>query len=730
MIFLHPWMIVVGGLAATVPVIVHLLFRRRRESIDWGAMRFLIEAYQKMKRRLQIERWLLLIVRCLLLMMLGLALARPILSGTDIWAPTAGGRTVYILIDNGAISSVEDDIGQTALEKHKETARNVIKSLDSGDRVNVCLASQPPEFLFNVPTQDHVDIRRRINEIKASETPTNVPQAFGLLTEQLNSQTQINPVVVYLLSDFMLGSIDMTEKLTNVQTDMRVFIPRPYPQTINNVQITDVQLQRSVLLTGSDDLANHVQVHLRRFGSSLTQSINTVRITTQGDRGLESWWAKEVRWSDGQAETTMSVPINLSAISSREHTLIIQIDRDQLPLDDHRLAVVGLRDSFRVIILDQEEFGLSGRFDEYPAGAWIRRAINPGEGPHWNISTQNPGSLNRGSLDETDAVILTRPDLMNRENWKVLQEYIDKGGFLWLIPAGSQKIALWTDMMQEIFGVPWRLAREVEQPEADNEPLAWSMHDQQPVTDMLSLLAPQLPALLAPIEVYQRLPIIEGAEPESIVLRMEDGTPFLNRFSPAWENAGTVVYSSVTPRLDWTNIPTKPLMVALTQEVVRQCIGLSVQQKMVTVGDQLNDQNTSGTGASIETPTGERIHLTTGNNRGIFTQTGQYRIIDTTTQPLTVLIANINPNSTQTIAQSESTIEDWLSSTGWEWTFFDTNELDNTTITNVTTSEVSQYLLWLVVLLLIIEVWLARRFSHANRNDLNDTTPPLHSEAT
>src|SRR5690606_20268012 len=76
-----PGLAVAGAVAMAVPIVIHLLSRFRRKREPWGAMRFLMEAYRKHRRRLQIEQLLLLAVRCLLLLTLGLALAGPVLSG-------------------------------------------------------------------------------------------------------------------------------------------------------------------------------------------------------------------------------------------------------------------------------------------------------------------------------------------------------------------------------------------------------------------------------------------------------------------------------------------------------------------------------------------------------------------------------------------------------------------------------------------------------------------------
>ena len=65
-----------GGLAVTaVPIVIHMLTRLRRRPVAWGAMRFLLEAYRRHRSRLRLEQWLLLLVRCLILVILGLALS-------------------------------------------------------------------------------------------------------------------------------------------------------------------------------------------------------------------------------------------------------------------------------------------------------------------------------------------------------------------------------------------------------------------------------------------------------------------------------------------------------------------------------------------------------------------------------------------------------------------------------------------------------------------------------
>ena len=65
-----------GLLLASIPIIIHILNRRRYKTVNWAAMDFLLRAMRKNRRRVRFEQWLLLAVRCLVLAFLGLALAR------------------------------------------------------------------------------------------------------------------------------------------------------------------------------------------------------------------------------------------------------------------------------------------------------------------------------------------------------------------------------------------------------------------------------------------------------------------------------------------------------------------------------------------------------------------------------------------------------------------------------------------------------------------------------
>src|SRR3954469_15019838 len=109
--FVTPAFALAGVALASIPIIIHILNRRRFKTINWAAMTFLLQAMRKNRRRLRFEQWLLLAVRCCVLALLGLALSRPMGCDQSTLATVAGRRSglhVFV-IDNSYSMAYEAD---------------------------------------------------------------------------------------------------------------------------------------------------------------------------------------------------------------------------------------------------------------------------------------------------------------------------------------------------------------------------------------------------------------------------------------------------------------------------------------------------------------------------------------------------------------------------------------------------------------------------------------------
>ena len=74
--FFNPLLLWALPLAA-VPIIIHILNRRRFQKVPWAAMEFLLRAMKRNRKRLRMEQWLVLLLRVLAVLLLVFLVSRP-----------------------------------------------------------------------------------------------------------------------------------------------------------------------------------------------------------------------------------------------------------------------------------------------------------------------------------------------------------------------------------------------------------------------------------------------------------------------------------------------------------------------------------------------------------------------------------------------------------------------------------------------------------------------------
>jgi hypothetical protein len=172
----------IGLAGVTIPIIIHLLNRRRFQVIDWGAMQFL-QISEITRRRLLIEEILLMLLRMSLIavLVIGLAgfwvdfaaLARKVHSwgGPNInparFKLSHGDRDIVLVFDGSYSMTYEEKGKLPAHQAAKEWATAFIDDLDAGDGVAVIQAKQQVVPVLDVPAQDldHVrDVIARLPE--------------------------------------------------------------------------------------------------------------------------------------------------------------------------------------------------------------------------------------------------------------------------------------------------------------------------------------------------------------------------------------------------------------------------------------------------------------------------------------------------------------------------------------------------------------------------------------
>ena len=148
--------LLIGAALFVVPLIIHLLNRRRFVPIRWAAQEFLLQAYQQTRRRLTLESLLLLLARCLLIILIALALARPFAPSDNLLQIfTAKQRSVVLVIDTSYSMTRSGPGVETALDRAREQARQLIDQLSTRSR-----CSRSPRVRSSCSTRAHARTSR------------------------------------------------------------------------------------------------------------------------------------------------------------------------------------------------------------------------------------------------------------------------------------------------------------------------------------------------------------------------------------------------------------------------------------------------------------------------------------------------------------------------------------------------------------------------------------------
>lgn len=582
MSFANPLLLIAGLLAVALPIVIHILFRRRRRPVRWAAMRFLIEAYRKQRRRTRLEQFLLLLCRCLIVALLAVALGRPLLGGGA--GDAQGARTLYVLLDNSIASGAVDG-GDAEFEGVRRRAVEAVRELDAaaGDRAALVLLGGPADPVVVPPSTDLAAVVQLIESAQRTDSAADLQGAFEAIASDLSSAddalgADAGGATVLIAGRLRLGAADTGRPLPALPAGVRVVTLPPAQAEIDNISVAAVEPIRSVIAPGAAGDTGQLVVRLVRRGPGVggAQSVRVRVFVDDPDRGESPAPAGEAvaRFSPGASE--LRVPVTLPAPDAAvgRQVLRAEIDNDALSADNRRRAAVAFRGSLRVGVIASARFSNDGGVARFAPQDWFRLALQPTE-EAGGVDLQNiePAAVDAARLRDLDAAVVIEPNRVGSAGWAALSGYVQRGGLLVITPGTEERVQSWTDALGERFGLRLPGAREarVFETPAAVEP----QPDEARAGPLLRLVAPELQALVRPVSVTQAIDLrLDGTEADAWVpLLLDSGWPFLLAAKPPGEGRGLVVLLAVALDPAWTNLQTKPVIVPLLQEIVRQGVG-------------------------------------------------------------------------------------------------------------------------------------------------------------
>ncbi len=411
-----------GLTAVSVPIIIHLLNRRKFERVIWAAMRFLRISVEQNQRRLQLEDILLLLIRCALIALIVLALARPRLRSIQGDAPV----TAVLLLDNSYSMSQTDGIN-SRFGLAKDAATKAINALPKDSSVAILLASDIVQDVIPEPTYDMTLATSAVKKAVLFDRGTDLYDAVRRAVETLTGRATVEKEI-YLVTD---GQASGWRKMRDIRRlleehkDIRTHIVLVGQDEPRDLGVTAVKLDSALCPVNEPQ---RVDVRVKNFGT-LESRQTMVRI-----------------WLDTEPAATAeaTVPalragedkvVSMSARIAHEgyHTITARLEPDHLPANDSRSIALRAVKTIQVLLIE----GDAGQYPEDSEVFFLKQALLAVPADEWGsyylkVIVKAPSELDSVHWSDFDAVFAANVTDFSRESRKQIAEYVQGGRSLML----------------------------------------------------------------------------------------------------------------------------------------------------------------------------------------------------------------------------------------------------------------------------------------------------------
>lgn len=710
--------------AASVPIILHLLNRRKFREMQWAAMQFLLAAIRKNSRRIRIEQWLLLAIRTLVIILVVTAMAKPFLESLGALPVIAGQRTHRVLVLDGSLSMAYTEGDVTRFEQAKTLAAQLVKDARRGDVISLVLMADPPRNVIREPSPNHTEVLKEIEEITLPHGGTDLPASFDAIERALAS-SDISQKEIVFLTDLQraswrksLGPNDESLKrsLARIQArQARSVVIDLGKSGGENRAVTALSLDAPVVTVGTSTL---IQATIHNFGPRSVDS-GLVRLIVDGRLGPE----QTVAFPVGE-----DVPIifDQTFTAPGDHVIEVQIGDDPLKLDNKRWLAVPVREYLSVLLVD-------GHFKSEPFQAetdFLAQALSPapssseGAASAVRVEVVPESQLSRRELAPYDAVVLCNMAQVTEPEVAALEDYLKQGGGV-VVFGGDQVVAENYNRLLYAGGkglLPAEIGPSVGDA-ATKASVGFSFNPlgyRHPIVRDFEGTAPPVQSSLTGVKTWQfhklKLPKDSLA---SVALAFDNGDPAIVEI-PRYR--GTVIQVATSADSGWTNWPAHKSYPPVMEQIILQAASGRVAERNVRVGQPL-DQALPASGAlasvTVVQPDGKtlvsKLQASGGVSQLHFENTdlsGPYQVkVGPPLAVESIFSANPDPAESDPVKLDRGGLADAVP--GWNFAYF-TNwkELSGDAAAVSRQGELHRPLLYALLILLMVESILAWAFGH------------------
>ncbi len=574
------------GLAGiSIPIIIHLLNRRKFQTVVWAAMRFVRISVEQNQRRIKIEDMLLLILRCILITLIALALAQPILRAAAAFLGETR-STAVIILDNSYSMSQTDGV-QSRFDAAKKAANEIIHSMPPGSSVAVLLASDKVAPLIPEPTYDLALARRQINNAPLFDRASDLLPALKSALDTLAGRPATRKEI-FLITDGQTLAFRQLPQIKTLlednQHDLRTNILVVGAPEQRNLAITAIRLDGGLCPL---NVPLRLEVRVKNHGKLEVKDLN-VSIAVDSDPPMDQAAIPSIPPNESR-----SVSLFAKLRSPGYHTVTARIDPDHLPADDTRTLALRAVKDIKILVID----GDTGREPRESESFFLKAALQPvprTERDDYFIqpTVKTPTELDAVRFEDFDAVISANVTDFSQQTAAQLANYVRSGGSLLVFPGDNINLSFYNDILHDRLHIlPARLAPPVG--DAASQDKFFTLQNSNLTHPITSLWQDPASGSLSTARFYKAFPlqIPPHSAPQSTTANRQSPTLIL-RFADGQTAAaehdlalGRVVLFASSADTAWNDLPVRAgIFVPLLHRTLGHLIARQDEHLTIPVG--------------------------------------------------------------------------------------------------------------------------------------------------
>ncbi len=593
-----------GALAAAIPVLVHLLQRRRPKPHPFPAIELVRRSQQRNVRRLRLRRLLLLAARTLILLAIPLALARPQISRGDEAAVAAakGPAATAIVLDASLSMQFQD--GHTSLfTRARDDAREILAALAAEEPVTVviCDGSTPQA---GAPSFDRGAARRRLDDAEPTYLPADLTSCVTAAASALG-ESPLAGKRIHVVTDLTATAWRLDGPAPTVPTEEGEVRPE--------VIIVDATRGRTMPNRAIVDLAVAPAPELGGRGQAFT-----ITVRNFGDLALADLEAELLVGDEVVAKGFLEIAPHGAATKKLTHRFPaggiyqgkVRLAQDGLAADDERSFVVQVPRDLRALVVDGAPSAMRYRDEAF----FVDAALRMGGSAPIAVTTVDAESLPAQELSTFDLLLLLNVRAQRPEVAARIAAFVEDGGGLFISLGDQVDADAYNASFAQLLPRPLHLLKTAADPGRDDQrPARFSELDHE--HPILRIFAPGAGGELT--ARTWRYFLLQPGSTGRILASFGDGAPALIEGT---RGKGRILLYTSTVDRDWSDWPIQTSFLPTMQQAAAYLSRAmeSRRPRVAQVGGAASlDAPESGRITSVRGPDGRDRPLADGRVEGI-----------------------------------------------------------------------------------------------------------------